>query len=201
MAGREESATMSPPLGSIERLTNWSELYERYTETLDITRRGIEPRTENRPVSEIQTGRQGGLSAADSKQVGEASRRGGKRAEDEASTGVSAGYGQSSDVLGRQPRDRSDPNRRGNAGVPIEPSGAQPQEKGIANQSDVRGSGGQAAGQPRGVHVGDSEPKLLVGGGASSFQAVYTAHSSGANDSVLTPKNMAEATVYQFYYI
>ena len=201
MAGREESATMSPPSGSIERLTNWSELYERYTETLDTTRRGIERRTENRPGSEIQTGQRRALSAADRDEVGEASRRGGKRAEDEASTGDSAGYGQSSDVLGRQPRDRSDPNRRGDAGVPIEPSGTQPQEKGIANQSDVRGSGGQAAGQPRGVHVGDSGTKLLVGGGASSFQAVYTAHSSGANDSVLTPKKMAEATIYQLYYI
>ena len=201
MAGREESATMSPPSGSIERLTNWSELYERYTETLDTTRRGIERRTENRPSSSLQTGRQGALSTPDSKQVGEASRRGGKRAEDEASTGDSAGYGQSSDVLGRQPRDRSDPSGRGDAGEPSGTSGTQPQEKGISNQSDVRGSGGQAAGQPRGVHVGNSGTKLLVGGGASSFQAVYTAHSSGANDSVLTPKKMAEATAYQFYYI
>jgi len=185
--GRKASNQISPKSGVIERAMNWSEVYEQYQRGLAAqesdargstnssgtdqqdTENGPIPaangdRQQNRPDGPARRARGRGRvgTAADGPGTG-----GGNRTADGNTTDggglVNGGQSEQSDISGR------------------------PDEQADSRASSAGGSGSANTGK-LGVKSAKGKPGELNG---SDFQAPYQTLSTGKNDNVLTPNNMA----------
>lgn len=192
--GREESNNISPVSGSIERVRTWDEVYERFTESMDsISERDVTTSSESAngpsepitghdsPSSSVETDREAG---APSERSG--SKRGGSERATSNSSRSSARQPTSertktdsaSADSKRQPK-RSDLSSRDQQGdIQSSRDGSADERTDIAKPA--------RRSQPRKQRVKDNA--------GSAFQSNYNTRSTGSNDAVLTPVNMAGAT-------
>ena len=167
--GRMKSGKFSPVAGTIQRADNWSEVYEKFTQSLKATNAPIirtpdEPR--KNPASVVPAPAPTGASRPQS---------------GTASTG---------NVAGTSPRvvpDRAEPT--------AEPVGAGADEQRLNAQSYIpepqpgaKPAASTRPAKPAGVAALDDAPK------GNDFQLPYTTRSSRKDEGVLIPANMAQPT-------
>lgn len=194
--GRLESKEFAPKSGSIPRFDNWNDIYEHSKQVLDSERFRAERHRENVSEYEPQTGNNVGSNAANAIENSTPDGRSGSGARGERA-GVARdgrklpksdnGNGKPASNSGNASEGGHD-NQHGNQLTPKSDAGERQSEQlgldRVGGRSDVSPTDGS----------GGSNRKPVLGGGASEFQAEYKAASNGFNDSVLTPKNMADAT-------
>lgn len=190
--GREQSNNISPVSGSVERVRTWDEVYERFTESLDSSKSGSE---RSGPARIDGAGKSDSENDTPSAAV-EISRK--TRTVDTGSAGRGLDTGRSptggtgsskrSAASERAKADSASASRGGKSERVDLPSGDQQGQQQSARSSTAT----EAANPPK--STGRSEPRTDSRLSGSDFQSLYNTRSSGSNESVLTPVNMAGAT-------
>lgn len=173
--GRQKSTMISPVAGTIQRVDNWSQVYEQFTQSLASA---TAPRsTTTKP---------------------DADQAGGKSPAAVSTPAAPGGKGRSSGTRGAGNVAGAGPRVVPNSAEPVsEPVGTVPDEQRLNAQSHVPqpqpGQGNAPAARPSqpagNAAVADAEaPK------GNEFQAPYTPRSSRKDEGVLIPSNMAQPT-------
>lgn len=192
--GRKKSDTISPKSGEIERVDTWEQVHDKYNEFMD-SERSQQGSTESANAENID-GLEGSKKLEDQDNASKQSKgatgksgtgRSGNRV---GSTGSNRDAG--SDTSGNKQESTSrDDSGSGNAG--LRPKSSKLQDEASNGSNDV-----QAAREPNPREL-DRGSKQRSGGSVSEakgsdYQVAYKTFSSGSNEAVLTPANMARST-------
>jgi hypothetical protein len=187
---REQSNNISPKSGTIERVSTWEELYEKFTESMDAKQYGDAGTTGVRAEGDAAAGSDAGTAQtanagqADSPRTDGTGKRGesarddrdvlpGPRRSDKTDSGTDTGSDSQGDAVPSGQTEQSD-RKDGRK---------QQQQTNVQGGKDTEGTNARDV-------SGRSERRPVKG---SSYQAEYVARSGGDNTAVLTPANMAEA--------
>ena len=198
--GRQSSKAVSPRPGTIQRLGTWEEVYEHYDSTVDTAGQKPDAGREDgvgatvTPTTAPEAGITGSLDG------GQTTRVDGQGGRSNANAGDRTGSVSGGTTSGQQP---SQGGRN--------PSGQQPIGSGVpgglgsavgATEATTGGSTTTDTGKPTGLtgnqsSVATPPPKPVTGSTptneGSEYQTPYPVRSSGFNDAVLVPNNMAGA--------
>lgn len=193
--GRMESKNFAPKSGSVERLDNWNDIYEHANAILDSEGFRTVRIGKDSVESSAQASGQAGSDALNDGQASAIDGRSGTRGSGSDTQSTKLGLSeQQHDQLDDKPTRNS--GNTGYGGHATEHDAEQSQSnagKVGADKSELGGRSGKSDVRNDNDAV-VSNRKPVLGGGASEFQADYKALSTGFNESVLTPKNMADAT-------
>jgi hypothetical protein len=201
--GRQKSSTKSPISGSIERLDNWNQIYDRYAESLGATN----PRPDTgsgigtEPVTRPNTGT-GQPQVTGGEQTGTPNGSGGRPGGGSGNTGGSARPVSGGNGSGNKPGTGNGDDGRYQPVTTGEPGGVglegieQPEALPLGTGSDT-GSQQPVIEQPDGQPGAQPTVKAPRVAGpqedGSSFQTPYPGRSKSPNESALVPNNMAKA--------
>ncbi|MGB0467072.1 MAG: strawberry notch C-terminal domain-containing protein [Pontibacterium sp.] len=190
--GRQASKQISPKSGTIERVETWEQVYDRYLESLDASQ--SEPSSaesvdgvDSRPSSNEPDATGNQATVENPRPSGEG-RSGGHTGTTDSGTdtgSVTDGNVRAGSV--------SSSSTRNDDGKP-KPSG---QSSGVQEESQTVMGSPQAAEEPDAGQLGGgsaSSTGSVSKASGSGFQSPYVTMSSGSNESVLTPTNMATAS-------
>ena len=186
--GKQQSDRFAPAPGTIDRLSSWKELYERYTKFKQAD--GLDASDgDARPAS--GSGSEG-AGKGDSGRTSTGSGDGGTSV-DSGTQGQQTGVGKSKTDDAGTGESGGQPTGQGNSGLDTGHESTRPTDSGSGLDTGKQGQ--TRTGKDRTTTDQPSKPRSNPGDAelASDYQVPYTPRSKGFNEGILIPRNMAES--------